>query len=460
MKTPSSEHRILVVDDDTYICKLLSNYLGKNGFTVETAYSGTTARKLIRQVTFDLILCDYRLPDGNGLEIMLAARKRSLQTKVVIITAYKEVSTAVELMKAGAADYLTKPLIPEEVLSVAREAFSSPAEKVASDSIEDDFIAGKSHNFLKVLEHINLVAPVDMTIVIEGETGSGKEYIARLIHERSRRKGKPFIAVDCGALPEGIVNSELFGHIKGAFTGATSDKKGFFESAGGGTLFLDEISNLNAENQVKLLRVLQENVITRVGDTRPIPVDVRLVVALNQQLTSEVEKHNMREDLYHRLNEFKISVPPIRERGEDIFIFAEAFLEKAAKRFNKDVNRFSEEVKQTLLKYPWPGNIREIRNVVNRAVLLATGSEITIDVLPEEIRNNQPITARDTDFSLSGQELKEVSALAEKEAILSALRTAGNNKSEAARLLNIDRKTLYNKMSQLGVNTNGQKQKT
>lgn len=452
MNKADSAYRILVVDDDTYICKLLANYLEKKGFSADKAYNGKNARKLIKEITYDLILCDYRLPDSNGLEIMMTARQRSPQTKVVIITAYKEVSTAVELMKAGASDYLTKPLIPEEVLALVKDLLSSSPEEDTKISIEDDFIVGTSSAFRQVLEHIDIVAPVDMTIVIEGETGSGKEYVARLIHERSRRKERPFIAVDCGALPEGVVNSELFGHVRGAFTGATSDKKGLFETADGGTLFLDEISNLNAENQVKLLRALQEKVITRVGDTRTIPVDVRLVVALNQQLTAEVEQHNIREDLYHRLNEFKITIPPVRQRGEDIFIFAEAYLERASKRFGKSVDTFSDEVRHIFMTYPWPGNIREIRNVVTRSVLLAKNGEITPDLLPDEIRDNQPVTSGQHEISVSGKELKEVAEQAEKEAIMNALHTAGNNKSEAARLLNIDRKTLYNKIRQFGIN--------
>ncbi|MGM0473434.1 MAG: sigma-54-dependent transcriptional regulator [Bacteroidota bacterium] len=446
--------RILIVDDDTYICKLLDNYLNKHGYHAESVYTGSSAMEKIRQKDYDLILCDYRLPDRDGFDILRQAKSKDPTLPVVIMTAYKDLATAVRLIKAGAYDYLTKPLIPEEVLELIREAISKEKVQDSSFSFEKDFITGKSRKFRDIIEHIRIVSPVDMTVVIEGETGSGKEYVARAIHFNSKRRKGPFIAVDCGALPKGLVNSELFGHIKGSFTGATYDKKGLFEQANGGTLFLDEISNLDAENQMKLLRVLQEKTITRTGDTKSIKVDVRLVVASNEDLMEEVKNNHIREDLYHRLNEFKIIVPPLREREEDVLVFAEAFIERASRRFEKHVSGYDEEVKQILLNYQWPGNIRELKNVITRSVLLAGSDHLSLQDIPEEIKTRQTMF-RNTRTAIPEDKLdvklKDAAGKAEKEAIIQALIKSNYNKSKAARLLKIDRKTLYNKIKQFNI---------
>ena len=446
--------RILIVDDDTYICKLLDNYLNKHGYHAESVYTGSSAMEKIRQKDYDLILCDYRLPDRDGFDILRQAKGKDPTMPVVIMTAYKDLATAVRLIKAGAYDYLTKPLIPEEVLELIREAISKEKVQDSSFSFEKDFITGKSRKFRDIIEHIRIVSPVDMTVVIEGETGSGKEYVARAIHFNSKRRKGPFIAVDCGALPKGLVNSELFGHIKGSFTGATYDKKGLFEQANGGTLFLDEISNLDAENQMKLLRVLQEKTITRTGDTKSIKVDVRLVVASNEDLMEEVKNNHIREDLYHRLNEFKIIVPPLREREEDVLVFAEAFIERASRRFEKHVSGYDEEVKQILLNYQWPGNIRELKNVITRSVLLAGSDHLTLQDIPEEIKTRQTMfqnTRTAIPEDKLDVKLKDAAGKAEKEAIIQALIKSNYNKSKAARLLKIDRKTLYNKIKQFNI---------
>jgi two-component system response regulator HydG len=446
--------RVLVIDDDTYICKLLDNYLHKNGYHAESAFTGSSAIDKIKQGEYDLILCDFRLPDRDGFDILRQAKSKDPGLPVVIMTAYKDLGTAVKLIKAGAYDYITKPLIPEEVLELIREAITKEREQDTSFSFEKDFITGKSKKFRDILEYVRIVSPVDMTVVIEGETGSGKEFVARAIHFNSKRRKGSFIAVDCGALPKGLVNSELFGHIKGSFTGATYDKKGLFEQASGGTLFLDEISNLDAENQMKLLRVLQEKTITRIGDTKAIKVDVRLVVASNEDLMKEVENNNIREDLYHRLNEFKIVVPPLRERGEDVLVFAEAFIERASRRFSKDVSGHDDEVKQILLNYHWPGNIRELKNMITRSVLLAGSSRLTMQDIPEEIKTKQAIFQnRQSDIpeDILEVKLKDAAGKAEKEAIIQALIKANYNKSKAARLLKIDRKTLYNKIKQFNI---------
>ncbi|MEA1897810.1 MAG: sigma-54 dependent transcriptional regulator [Bacteroidota bacterium] len=446
--------KILIVDDDTYICNLLLNFLDKQGYHVESAYTGSSAMKKIQEENYHLILSDFRLPDRDGFDILYTARNKYPEPPVMIMTAYEDLGTAVRLIKSGAYDYITKPLIPEEVLELVKEVLKKGNQKDTSISFEADFIIGKSKNYLKTIEHSHIVSPVDMTVIIQGETGSGKEYVARSIHNNSKRKKGPFIAVDCGALPKGLVNSELFGHIKGSFTGAINDKRGLFEQAHGGTLFLDEISNLDAENQMKLLRVLQEKTITRIGDSKVIKVDIRLVVASNVDLLQEVEKNKLREDLYHRLNEFKINVPPLRERVEDISEFADAFIERASRRFDKKVSGYENEVRHILMNYPWPGNIRELKNVLTRSVLLAKSSKITLNEIPEEVKTgqaifqnrNSPSTALKNDMKL-----KEAAEMAEKEVIIQALVRSNYNKSRAAILLKIDRKTLYNKIKQFNI---------
>ena len=439
--------RILIVDDDTYICKLLLNFLKKQGYEAEAAYSGASALSLLEKKDYQLIISDFRLPDKDGFDILSRAMEKTPPPPVVIITAYEDLGTAIRLIRQGAYDYITKPLIPEEVTGLVREVLQREQSKDSEPSFKRDFIQGNSTGFREVLEHVSIVAPVNMNVIIQGETGSGKEYVARSIHYNSRRKEGPFIAVDCGALPKGLVNSELFGHVKGSFTGATYDKVGLFEQASGGTLFLDELSNLDMDNQVKLLRVLQEDKITRVGDAKSIHVNVRLVVASNEDLHQEVERNNLREDLYHRLNEFKIMVPPLRERGEDILLFAREFVERAASRFNKDVTSFDTDVRELLMSYPWPGNIRELKNVMNRSVLLAKSSTITLRELPEEVR-----TLHGLEHSGPGSpDLKNASREAEKEAIIKALVRSNYNKSQAARILNIDRKTLYNKINKFNI---------
>lgn len=448
--------KILIIDDDSYICKLLEKFLTKNGYRTDTAFSGTSAMKMITRNDYDLVVSDYRLPDRDGFDILEQVRQRNHQTPVIIMTAYKELDTAIRLMKAGAFDYITKPLIPEELLGLIREALQREQIEETSLSFEQGFIRGESKKFRETLEHVEIVSPVDMNVIIEGETGAGKEFVARAIHYNSDRKEGPFVAVDCGALPKGVVNSELFGHVKGSFTGATYNKKGLFEQADGGTFFLDEISNLDAENQMKLLRVLQEKTLTRIGDSTPVRVDVRLIVASNEDLLTEVRKGKIREDLYHRLNEFKITVPPLRDRGQDILLFADAFVREAAGRFGKEVKGYDSQVKEILLTYRWPGNVRELKNVITRATLLARGDTLTLDLIPEEVKTGRALQELGDDGNQdlrAGENLKDAAIRAEKEAIIQALIKARYNKSEAARILKIDRKTLYNKIKQFNISS-------
>jgi two-component system, NtrC family, response regulator HydG len=441
---------ILIIDDDVYICGILEKFMKDAGFNSEISYNSKTAIKKLQNQDFDLVFCDYRLPETTGYEMLEYIKNNYPSLPVIIMTAYGDISMAVKLIKAGADDYITKPVLPEDIIRLINRT----VDKNKTDDIRTfgkNFIFGKSEAIQKVFRHLEAVAPTDITVLLDGETGSGKEYIARAIHFKSKRKDKPFVAVDCGAIPRDLANSELFGHIKGSFTGAIADKKGYFEVANGGTLFLDEVGNLSHENQVKLLRALQEKVINRVGESKNIGIDVRVIAASNEDLLKNVRERTFREDLYHRLNGFKIRIPPLREREEDILIFADNFLKKASKRFEKQIAEIDEDVKQMLLNYPWHGNIRELENLINRCVLLAPSNTITVDVLPDELKsyyheNEHP------QFSFNNKHaLKDATKVAERKAIADALQEANYNKSKAARILNIDRKTLYNKIKQFNI---------
>ncbi len=455
----SMKKKILVIDDDTYICNLLENFLTTNGYHTDIAFSGSTGIKKINENEYDLILCDYRLPDSDGLKIVSLTKKKNLFTPIVIMTAYADVKMAVKLIKSGAIDYVTKPIYPEEILQLLKRNLDGDSNRLTSKTFEQQFITGDSQQFRKILQDVQSISPTDVTVLIEGETGTGKEYVARAIHYKSKRKNKPFVAVDCGALPRDLANSELFGHIKGAFTGAVIDKRGYFEQAHGGTLFLDEIGNLSLENQLKMLRVLQEKAVSRLGDEKKIDVDVRIIVATNENLKLSLKNNTFREDLYHRINVVKIVIPPLRERKEDVLLFAAKFVEKSNLEFGKDVTGISDDAGRTLISYPWYGNIRELENVIKRSVLLASSNVITIQSLPEEIRSYSTDSHLDHKFqktAISSLELKEATAIAEKEIIVNALEETNYNKTQAAKLLNIDRKTLYNKLKQLEIDSAGE----
>ncbi|MFO7756100.1 MAG: sigma-54 dependent transcriptional regulator [Bacteroidales bacterium] len=442
---------ILIIDDDTYICTLLVSYLEQKGYKAEGCYSGARAKKLISTKDYSTVLCDYRLPETNGYELLEFIKSRKPDIPVIIMTAYSDVRMAVKLIKSGAFDYVTKPVQPDEILHLINRAIEEKKVRSdkGSDTFNEEFITGRSEQIKKIMEHIRVVAATELSVLIEGETGSGKEYIARAIHYYSKRKNKPFVPVDCGAMPKDLANSELFGHVRGAFTGAINDKSGHFEQAEKGTIFLDEVANLPYENQAKLLRALQERVISRVGDSKHIKVDVRLITASNDNLINMVDNNEFREDLYHRLNEFKIYLPPLRERTEDIMEFAGEFIARANKLFGKDVTGLDDDAIRLFLEYEWPGNIRELKNVINRAVLLSDSGIIKAQSLPEEIRFSKVTGSR-----LQGEKeqlnkagnLKEATEITEKDLIISALIKCNWNKSKAAKLLSIDRKTLYNKI--------------
>ncbi|MFY0598882.1 MAG: sigma-54-dependent Fis family transcriptional regulator [Cyclobacteriaceae bacterium] len=450
--------KILIVDDEQDICLLLKKFFTKKGFKTEAVTNGESAISYLKEHETDLVICDFKLPDYSGLEILQKVKIINPKIQVIIITGYSDVKVAVDALKKGAYDYVTKPLYPDEILMTVQNALKqgqvdgSKSRKKSSDSLsstKSEFIIGPSQQSQTVQKHIDLIAPTDMSVIILGETGTGKEYVAKSIHNKSKRSDQPFVAVDCGALPKELAGSELFGHVKGAFTGALNDKKGSFEQANGGTLFLDEIGNLTYENQIKLLRVLQERVIRKVGGTKDIPVDIRVLVATNEDLKDSINSGEFREDIYHRLNEFRIELSPIRERTADIEHFANSFLQSSNLQLNKQVKGFEDNCMDVLKKYYWHGNLRELRNVVKRSVLLCQSAHIDTSCLPPEITDIDVSTGGSVEVSFNGavpSSLKAVAEEAERRAILEVLQRTSNNKSKTAQILDVDRKTLYNKL--------------
>lgn len=431
--------KILIIEDDQTFSRILSGFLKKENHELEVAHNVKGGIDLLQKHTFDALLLDYRLPDGDGLQVLSNIREQNLSVPAVIMTSFHDIRTVVKTMKAGAVDFITKPVNPDELLMVLNSVLEKKKEKTQPRKTSSLFIEGASERSRLLQDHVMLVAPTEMSVIIQGESGTGKEYIARKIHQLSKRSNAPFVAIDCGAIPKELAESELFGHMKGAFTGALMDKKGQFELANGGTLFLDEIGNLPYEIQVKLLRALQERVIQPLGGTKQINVDVRVIAATNDDLLSSIQNGEFREDLYHRINEFKIKVPPLRERQNDLEIFIDHFRELANKELEKAVTGFSPEVMTAFRNYDWPGNLRELKNVIKRAVLLSRNSVADKDVLPEEMLSTRA-------KNISGTNLKEHQELNERELIIKTLVDTKYNKSKAARLLNIDRKTLYTKM--------------
>lgn len=444
---------ILIIEDDTAFCQMLQKFLIRKGYVVQTSYTATEGKAKFEETDFDVILTDLRLPNYNGIQLLTEIKKKNYRTQVILMTGYAEVGTAVKAMKKGAFDYISKPFTPDEIVMVIESALKGNSTEKETFKTTDSSIGNSSQNKEQFLgnivtgvseaskeleEYIRLVAPTNMSVLIVGESGTGKEVTAKAIHDNSARKANGFVAVDCGAIPKELAASEFFGHVKGSFTGAVEDKIGNFEAANGGTLFLDEVGNLSYENQVHLLRALQERKIKRVGSNEEIDVDLRIITATNEDLNEAVDKGTFREDLYHRLNEFSIQIPSLEERYEDLMIFADRFLTEANESLNKNVHGFSSEVWEVFQKYQWPGNLRELKNVVKRAVLLSTGEEIELSSLPKEVVDPPAKDSVVENFS---------KAEFEKERIIKALKKTNFNKSKAAKLLQVTRKTLYNKIN-------------
>lgn len=463
--------KILIVEDDIAFGTMIQTWLRKKGFEVEKSTSVKAAIQAWEKLEsgFDLVLSDLRLPDHDGIFLLQWMRKHGMQVPFIVMTSYAEIQNVVLAMKSGATDYVAKPFHPDILLEKIKEAIknhntSSQSEKnieqreatgnqepidnkKVSGNMESKgnvdvpkYLEGESEASRKLYSFVSLVAPTPMSVLILGASGTGKEYVARRIHELSQRAGKPFFALDCGAIPKDVAASEFFGHSKGAFTGADQDKKGAFEIANGGTLFLDEMGNLNYEVQVQLLRALQERKIRPLGSNKEIDIDIRLVCATNENLAQRVAEGNFREDLYHRINEFTIYMPELKDRGADLFLFADLFIKHANKELNRNVEGLDGKAKERIASYNWPGNLRELNNVMKRATLLATGRYIGVTELEQSMAHIQPQAP--TTLHDEETELQRIEA---------ALKAAGGNKSKAAQLLAVDRKTLYNKMKKYGI---------
>lgn len=442
--------KILLVEDDISYSRIIKVFLEKNGFQVNATERLSDGIAYIKSNPLDLIITDFRLPDGTGLEILNFSNNLPQQIPVILITNYSDIRIAVKAMKMGAVEYIAKPINPDELLATVKETLAEepkPKTSTATPVQNHEYIVGKSEASLKLEEYLNLVAPTDLSVIVLGDTGTGKEFISKRIHSLSKRKSGPFVAVDCGALSKELSGSELFGHVKGAFTGATENRVGHFETANGGTILLDEIGNLSYEVQIKLLRALQERTIRKTGGNQEIPIDVRIIAATNDNLLHLVKEGEFREDLYHRLNEFSITALPLRERREDLMFFAHYFLNQSNIKLGKIIRDFSPEVEQIFKNYPWPGNLRELKNIIRRAVLLSQNEFIPAEVLPEEllkeINEQQP--------DMDENDIKNSLMLHEKELIGKTLENVKYNKSKAAKILGMDRKTLYNKMEKYGL---------
>ena len=446
---------ILIVEDDLTFATMMQTWLRKKGFDVDRVSSvSAAARQLTDTPNFDLILSDLRLPDHDGLFLLEWMRKHNLRIPFIVMTSYAEVQNAVLAMKTGASDYIAKPVQPDILLQKIRDALSTPEpaptpqpatpapEAKAQEPTPDvpRYIEGKSEASRQLYEYVGLVAPTPMSVLILGASGTGKEYVARRIHELSPRRDKPFFALDCGAIPKEVAASEFFGYVKGTFTGATTDKTGAFVEANGGTLFLDEVGNLSYDVQVQLLRALQERKVRPLGGAHEIDVDIRLVCATNGDLASLVADGQFREDLYHRINEFTIYMPELKDRGADIFLFADLFIKHANADLGRDVIGIDDKASERIASYAWPGNLRELNNVMRRATLLAKGKHIGLSELERSMAPSTPT-----------EPLALHDELTEQQRIEAALRATGGNKSKAAQLLAVDRKTLYNKMKRYGM---------
>ena len=446
---------ILIVEDDLTFATMMQTWLRKKGFDVDRVSSvSAAARQLTDTPSFDLILSDLRLPDHDGLFLLEWMRKHNLRIPFIVMTSYAEVQNAVLAMKTGASDYIAKPVQPDILLQKIRDALSTPEpaptpqpatpapEAKAQEPTPDvpRYIEGKSEASRQLYEYVGLVAPTPMSVLILGASGTGKEYVARRIHELSPRRDKPFFALDCGAIPKEVAASEFFGYVKGTFTGATTDKTGAFVEANGGTLFLDEVGNLSYDVQVQLLRALQERKVRPLGGAHEIDVDIRLVCATNGDLASLVADGQFREDLYHRINEFTIYMPELKDRGTDIFLFADLFIKHANADLGRDVIGLDDKASERIASYAWPGNLRELNNVMRRATLLAKGKHIGLSDLERSMAPSTPT-----------EPLALHDELTEQQRIEAALRATGGNKSKAAQLLAVDRKTLYNKMKRYGM---------
>jgi len=459
---------VLVVDDNADLRWNLSNILKEAGFETMAAADGRGALKTLKSRSPNLVLLDVKLPEMDGMKILEKMKQIDKDLIVIMLTAYGDVKTAVKAMKLGAYDYITKPFDDEELILIIKKALHTQylcrevehlRKKLGQMPAPIEEAMGESPGIKQVLKHVDIIAATNMTVILQGESGTGKEVIAKMVHKKSLRKDKPFVAIDCGAIPDTLVESELFGYEKGAFTGAEERKEGKFEQANGGTLFFDEVTNIPNSVQMKLLRAVQERKFQHLGGKIDISVDVRIIVATNVNLSEAVKTGKFRDDLFHRLNEFHIDLPPLRERKEDLPVLIKYFLDEANRELDKNVGGVSGEAVRFLINYPWPGNVRELKNVIKRAVLLSDSKEITPACLslnngthPAQASGQPHISVPETKEGASLREMKEKSAgQIEEKMIKEALVKAGGNKTKAAKILKIDRTTLYSKIKEFQI---------
>lgn len=444
--------KILIVDDNEVLRFTLTELLEESGFECKAVAEGISALDEIKNNLYDLVILDLRLPGMNGLEILKKIKELNSQIPVIMLTAFGEIKTAVEAIKIGALDFVTKPFDNDSMIVLIKKALEvkylkqevNLLRKKLDENYRHGNVIGNSESMKKVFEQVNIVAPTNLSVLIEGESGTGKEVIACMIHSLSDRKDKNFIAVDCGAIPESLIESELFGHEKGAYTDAKNAKEGKFELAHEGTIFLDEITNLSDPNQIKLLRVLQERKVTRLGAKKSINLDIRIIAATNIKLAEAVNSKRFRQDLYYRLNEFLLELPPLRERKEDISLFVDHFISDSNKELNKNVKGVTGKVMEKLISHSWNGNVRELRNIIRRSVLLSKQEIIDSIEIPDEIR----ILSQET---LKSNSISEIKDDIERDIILKAIQDANGNKILAAKNLNMNERTFYRKIKNLGI---------
>jgi DNA-binding NtrC family response regulator len=450
--------RILIIDDNESLRYTLENVLEASGYQTKSIENGIAAMDEINANSYDLVICDMKLPKENGIEVMRKIKKLYPDLPFIILTAFGDIKNAVDAMKNGASDYLTKPFDNDEMVINIRKALELKylnkeleiLRKKTDDSYKGHGIIGSSSQMKDIFEQVKIVSATNLTVLIQGESGTGKEVVANMIHRMSERSAKPFIAVDCGAIPDNLIESELFGHEMGAFTDAKTKREGKFELANSGTIFLDEITNLSDSNQTKLLRTIEERKINRIGSKRPINLDVRILTASNVKLSNAVNGGKFRADLYYRLNEFHINIPPLRERADDIPELVRHFVKEANKELNKSVEDINKNVMKKIMEHKWPGNIRELKNTIRRAVLLTHGNTIERINIMDDIKTTLS-RAKTPDGNNGSMSFEDITKNAERDAIIKAIDESGGNRSKAAKILNMNERTFYRKLKSLGI---------
>ena len=452
-----SSKGILIIDDEENMLHMLKTLLSKEGYEVVTATNGTEGLERIETDSFDTILCDIRMPEMDGLSFLKAAKEKNPDSTIIMMSAYGTIDLAVEAMKHGAYDYVSKPFKPDEIILTLKKA--EERERLRKENIflkkeiKKEFgfenMITKNDKMFQIFETIHKISDYDTSVLIIGESGTGKELVAKAIHYNSKRNGKPFIAINCGAIPENLLESELFGYVKGAFTDAYQNKKGLFEEANGGTLLLDEIGELPSNLQVKLLRALQEGEVRKIGDTKQIKLDVRIIAATSRNLAQEARKDNFREDLFYRLNVIQIDLPPLRERREDIPLLVNHFINRYNEKHHLKVKNISSAALNILVEYDWQGNIRELENAIERAIILSESSCIEVSALPPDIRKSE--TFEDKELGNDEYSIKKIHLIMEEQLIIKALNKTNGNRTQASKLLGISHPSLLSKMKGFGI---------